>query len=196
MLKTPDTQLIARAQHDSRQFAQLYQKYALKVYNYFWYRLHQDNDLAKDLTQETFLKAFEHLTHFQSHGHSYLTYLLKIAHNILVNQYRRPSTLSLDSLANAEDIPEEITGTDQDKERLELAWRAVNALPPQEKDLMLLRYHKGLSVREVAHVVGKSENAVKLALSRIQRKLRHQAPNAAISKLGEHAATLQPLSFL
>ncbi len=180
-MEVSDQELILHAKADSRRFAALYEKYALTIYNYFWFRLHQKDERTEDLTQETFLHAFEHLHTYRLQGYTYRTYLLTIAHNILVNEYRQKKTLSLDALDDPEGIPETIIEDGSDKERLDAVWKAIQELPLLEKDIMLLRYRKELSVKEIAHVVRKTENAVKLILSRTQRKLQHHKAVEAIA---------------
>jgi RNA polymerase sigma-70 factor, ECF subfamily len=188
-----DTILIAQAQQNGEAFSALYEKYVHKVYNYFWYRIGHDRDIARDLTQETFLNAFEHLPTFRSRGYSYLTYLLTLAHNLLANYYRKKKEFSLEVLTH--DIPEEMRGSAVDEELLGRVWRTINALEPIEREVMLLKHHKELSVREVAHVVRKSENAVKLVLSRAQRKVRKVIKLEDVRRLGEQPPQLPPLDF-
>ena len=60
-----DAQLVANAKKDKEQFKALYKKYISKVYNYFWYRVGHDNDVAEDLAQETFVRAYLNLQKFK-----------------------------------------------------------------------------------------------------------------------------------
>ena len=190
-----DDTLIRAAQRDPRAFAALYTKYALKIYNYFWFRLRQDDDRTEDLTQETFLHAFEHITTYRSQGFSYLTYLLAIAHNILVNEYRQKKTISLDALDDSDNIPETLLDDGADRDTLDAVWRAIQELPLLEKDIMFLRYRKELTVRDIAHIVQKSENAVKLILSRTQRRLRQHKAIEAITIFKEQRRRLKTPKF-
>ena len=192
----PDRELIERAQADPREFAALYQKYALKVYNYFFFRVPEKaKETAEDLTQETFLRAFEDLPRFERRGFSYLTYLLTIAHNILINYYKKHKELSLDAMGGGDEIADESNAEDDRAEARELLWRAIQELPLKEKDLLLLRYHKGLSIREVAHVVKKSENAIKLALARARKSIQHHALLRDLFAFQEQKKKLRPPRF-
>jgi len=82
----------------------------IKFTTIFGIRTGHQKDTAEDLTQETFLRAFKHLSHFQNRGYSYLSYLLTIAHNVLVNYYRSHKLIPLSAFEGI-DIPvsEEIT---------------------------------------------------------------------------------------
>jgi len=153
-------------------FGELYKKYADKVYSYFWYRVGHDKDLAEDLMQETFIRAFQHRKKFRIRKYSYLTYLLTIAHNLLIDYYRKPKAISIESVG---EIPDEIT-IDQkyvEKESAGILWRAVQQLSDSEKSAILHFYQNGKKIKEIAQVMGKSENAVKLLLSRARKKLQN-----------------------
>lgn len=152
-------------------FGDLYKKYADKVYLYFWYRVGHDKDLAEDLMQETFIKAFQHRKKFRVREYSYLTYLLTIAHNLLVDYYRKPKAISIESVG---EIPDEVT-VDQkyaDKESASILWRAIQQLSDNEKSAILHFYQSNRKIKEIAQIMGKNENAVKLLLSRARKKLQ------------------------
>jgi len=78
------------------------------------------------------------LSRFNLRSSSYYSYLLTIAHNVLVNYYRKPRPITLESIG---EVPDEITTNQQidKKERAELLWRAIQQLSNAEKDILLLR---------------------------------------------------------
>jgi RNA polymerase sigma-70 factor, ECF subfamily len=168
-----DKNLIAEAKKEPKKFEKIYRKYSNKVFNYFWYRTGHNKDIAEDLMQETFVRAYTHLPKFTNRGYSYLTYLFTIAHNILVDYYRKPKTVPLDSL---EAMPEEILQDfKEEAERgydAESLWKLIQTLSPKERDLVLMRYWNDMSIKEIATVLGSTENAVKLALSRLRKRLK------------------------
>ena len=163
-----DIKLIEEAKQDSKNFQKIYNKYHQKVYNYFWYRNGHDRELAEDMMQETFMKAFRKLSDFQSRGYSYLTYLLTIAHNMLVNHFRdaRGEAVELDR------VPGHIVDNLDDEVDIDLMWREIYELPLIEREVLLLRYRRELPIREIAQITGKSENAVKLILPRARARLK------------------------
>lgn len=164
-----DKNAIAASRKDRNEFAFLYEKYVDKIFNYFWYRVGHDRDVAEDLTQETFVRAYKHLHKFQVRQTSYVSYLLTIAHNLLVNYYRAPKPISIE--ATGVDVPEEIWSDIETKDHLRAMWRAIQQLTVNERDILYLKYQKGYQISEIAEIVGKSENAVKLTLSRARKKL-------------------------
>ncbi|OJI08727.1 MAG: hypothetical protein COV08_03150 [Candidatus Vogelbacteria bacterium CG10_big_fil_rev_8_21_14_0_10_49_38] len=164
-----DIQLIALAKQNPKEYAKLYTKYSDKVFNYFWYRTGHDKSLSEDLMQETFLRAFQHLKRFNSRGYSYLTYLITIAHNVLVDHYRKPKSMPFEAI---EDIPFEITEDLARKSDAEVLWRAIQELPQSNRDKLLMKYQQDMSIKDIATATGTTENAVKLSLSRTRKKLK------------------------
>lgn len=165
-----DIVLIEKAKQNPAAYEALYKKYAQRIFNYFWYRVGHQKDVAEDLLQETFMKAYQNLPRFYLRSYSYYSYLLTIAHNILINHYRKPQSISLEYVG---DVPDEVTVEQEiDRRRkAELLWRAIQQLPEPEKDILLLRYQNELPIKDIARIVGKSENAVKLTLSRSRKRL-------------------------
>ncbi len=164
-----DTQLIAQAKNDKEAFQLLYQKYALKVYNYFWYRVGYNKETAEDLTQETFTRAFGSLDTYQERQYSYLTFLLKVAHNLLINHWRQKPTMDLEKF---KDLPVIFDSHLSDQVDVELMWQNIDRLSFLDREVLHLRYQYDLSIREIAKIMNRSENAVKLILSRSRKRLR------------------------
>lgn len=168
--RSDDARLIQAAQKQGADFDNLYEKYAQKIQQYFLKRA--DPSIAEDLTQETFLQAFRYLPRFTITNASYLTYLLRIAHTTLVGHYRTTGrTPTTYNEALIENHP--ATAIDQEKFwDLEKLWEAVATLPKTEQKILLLKYHQDARIKDIAKEIGKSENAVKIILSRARKKLR------------------------
>ncbi len=176
-----EQQLLQRAKANPRAFEELYRLHRSSVFRYFWYRVNQNIDLADDLTQETFTKAFEHLSTYEERGSSYRSYLFTIAHNLLISYYRSKSELPLDAVERLADPNERDLRQRID---LELLWRAAERLPRLDRLVLTLFYRSQKTIREIAQQLGKSDNAVKLLLSRSRVRLRSlvQAPRALIRR--------------
>ena len=91
-----DIILIERALKNKEDFGLIYAKYRGAVRGYLLKRVDRNEEVADDLTEETFLHALEGLSRFEPTGKSYLSYLLTIAHNILLNYYRTKKPVALD----------------------------------------------------------------------------------------------------
>lgn len=158
-----DAALIAEAKENPEAFGLLFEKYRETIRHYFAKRLQGHPKQVEDLTQETFLRAFRYLGVYRTTNASYKTYLLRIAHNLLVNTYRkrRPTSLEGDiAMEQAREI--DVHALRQELDRLTIEHQAI----------MYMKYEEGLSVREISQLLGRSENAIKLLLSRIRKGLR------------------------
>lgn len=165
-----DAQLVHEAQEQPFVFDKLYRKYYKQVYKYIWFRVGFNSEAAEDLLQECFLRAFEHLKDFHASGFSYLTYLLTIAHNLVVNQYRKQPTISLDT-DDAPEIADSRATMQTDLEAQEII-EATEDLPESERSVIHMFYEETLPVAIIAERLGKTANAVKLLLSRARKHLK------------------------
>jgi RNA polymerase sigma-70 factor (ECF subfamily) len=169
-----DALLIEEAQKNNINFDVLYNKYKDKIFNYFLYRVGRNYDNAEELTQETFLKAFKALNRFVIQDCSYLTYLLKIAHNLLVNHYRSAKLVLKESVED-----DRITTIDHVETKLEAekVWEeASKELTVAEERAMRLRYQNDLAVKDIAIDMQRTSNAVKLLLCHARKKLKYLKP--------------------
>gem|GEM_PF-324188 len=165
-----DQKLVQRAQENPVYFDQIYKKYHEPISQYFYFRTGENVQIAEDLTQETFYKALQYLEMFQPMNASYLTYLMRIAHNLLVNYYRRIQTLPLEGFENTFLVtPKE---EKEDLWMMELVWKVAATLQENEQKVLHMKYKDELSVKEIADLLGKTENAVKLHLSRGRKNLK------------------------
>jgi RNA polymerase sigma-70 factor (ECF subfamily) len=168
-----------------REFRALVAEYHPKVYNLI-YRYIGDAEEAEDLTQDTFVCAFRAWSHFRGDS-AVFTWLYRIAINLSKNrlkQLRRKRSaepLSLDEPVKTdhEGVEREIEDWSLSPERalankelgLFLAAQ-VTRLPPDFKEVVILRDYEGLSYQEISDVVGCSVKAVKSRLFRARTILR------------------------
>jgi RNA polymerase sigma-70 factor (ECF subfamily) len=158
--------LVERAiERDTEAFSMLYSLYFDRVYRYARLRLRNPAD-AEDVTAAVFLSAWRAIDRFSpKHETSFAGWLFRLAHNTVVDRYRRlRETVSLDGpeASCAEDIsfpsPE-----------VELEWHltlaelhtALQSLTDEQREVVLLRFVEGLSAREVGDIMGKHEGTVR-----------------------------------
>lgn len=133
-----------------------------------------DRDLAADLTQEAFRRAWQALGEFDGRS-GVFTWLYRIAYNAFLNSLRRPRlAVSLDAdamAAPADPSPnaEEELAASETRGRLRAA---VLALPDEQRFLVTARYWAGLSVREIAGEEGVSTVAIRKRLRRTLASLQ------------------------
>lgn len=85
--KLHDKMLIDKSKKNPKNFEKIYEKYKNKVFNYIFHRVN-NKSIAEETMQETFTNAYCALSHFKFQNFTYLSYLLMIAHNLVINYYR------------------------------------------------------------------------------------------------------------
>lgn len=176
-LVTDENELIAKAQQGEKQALNtLVSLYWQPVYRLIYYKIGHVED-AQELTQETFFKAFRSLPRYQQGDASFKTYLGRIALN-LVNDFwrkkgRSPQIIDIaeyqDPLVDTGIKPEEAAlETEQQQEIAKL----VQLLPDEQRQAVEMRIIAGLSIREVARIMGKTEPALKMLQQRALKNLK------------------------
>ena len=163
-------------------FDLLMNKYEKKIYNYC-YRMLNNFEEAKDLTQEIFVKVFKNIEKFRGES-SFYTWLYRIAHNLAIDFIRKRSRENV--VSNDQVIYEDGPATRDfidmnlnpemlaaDKERKELVIYAINKLLPEYKEVIVLRDIQGLSVEETAKILKCAEGTVKSRLHRERFALKN-----------------------
>ena len=146
---------------DADAFGVLYTHHLDAIYRYVYFRV-SDVPLAEDLTEEVFIRAWTALPSYEPRGHRFMSWLYRIAQNLVVDHYRRQSSRASDDdtemekLPDLQSLPEDLLAEQQDHASLA---RAVQQLGDNEQHVIILRFVEGFSHREVADVIGKSEGA-------------------------------------
>ena len=158
-----DQKLVERVQKgDSGAFDLLVLKYQHKIVNLVM-RYVRDPDLAQDITQEAFIKAYRALPRFRGES-AFYTWMYRIAvntaKNYLAAQRRRPMELELDmqdpeqyelhAKLKETDTPEGITLSN---ELMEIGENAIAALPEDLQTAIILRELEGMSYEEIAQTM-------------------------------------------
>ncbi|MDQ3938740.1 MAG: RNA polymerase sigma factor, partial [Chloroflexota bacterium] len=131
-----------------------------------------DQGLAEELTQQTFIQALERQDTFAGRS-SDMTWLVAIARNKLADHYRR---VDREERRHLRLIVREINVQDGDStwalEDREVVQAALRGLPALQRAAVVLCYVDGLSVREAAEILKRSESATESLLSRARERLR------------------------
>ena len=176
-----DRSAVEAARRDPRAFEALYRKYVAQVYNFALYEL-RDPHAAEDLTAQVFLRALAGLRHFREQAEppesSFRAWLFQIARNALSNERRRsrrhpdaPLDAALE-MPSADDVPATAAGRDE----LRAVLRAIDRLPADRRQALVLRFVDELDAREIGQVLGRSEGAT--------RVLIHRSLQAVVRQLG------------
>jgi RNA polymerase sigma-70 factor (ECF subfamily) len=145
---------------------------------------------ADDITQETYLRAFQHLSQFEGRA-KFSTWLLRIAIREALARYRENARFEdLDEIAESEMLaadprssPEQMLARGEIREVVQ---RAIDELPPTLRTVLMLREIEGMTTAEAAEVLEISEDNVNVRLHRAKAKLREKL----IERAGEEGPHL------
>lgn len=137
-------------------------------------RMVNSEEDAEELTQDTFMKAFEHLSSFNGKS-SFSTWIYRIAYNTALsflrkknveqtviddNQWNRISDTQIDDALNNES-----------EEQIERLQQALIKLTAEERALVTLFYEEEHSIQELAQILNLNEGNIKVKLHRLRKKL-------------------------
>ncbi len=163
-------------QSDVEATAELYHRHAPAIFRYFYFRVN-DQPTAEDLTGDVFLEMVKALPRYQDLGVPFAAWLFRIAHDQMVDHYRRAANRPTEELSEA--LLDGNPGPDVEAElRVETGrlHEALNFLTNEQQLVIQLRFIEGYSLDETAHIMEKTTGAIKAmqhrALSRLARKLK------------------------
>jgi RNA polymerase sigma-70 factor (ECF subfamily) len=161
-------------------FDHLFQYHETRIFGYLW-RMTNDRQLASDLCQETFLRAWQHIQTLSAYREP-LGWLYRVATNLALNARR--GRLRLLSMVEPLDDADGLTGPDSTGNLANdaLVHDILQQLSPRARAALVLREVYGLSVDEVAQTVGATPVATKKMLSRAREQFRV----AYLREDGEH----------
>jgi RNA polymerase sigma-70 factor (ECF subfamily) len=183
-LRTPSRQdgdeaeLLAKARGGDREaFSQLVQRYERRVVGVALAVVHNQED-ALELAQETFVRAYENLSRFESRS-SFSTWLYRIAANLSIDFWRREGRYTVlrgeDAENQLERLPSSIGDSYKAATRTELGQKlkeALDQLTPEHRAVILLREVEGLSYDEISEALQCPRGTVMSRLHYARNRLR------------------------
>jgi RNA polymerase sigma-70 factor (ECF subfamily) len=157
---------------DVNSYALLVKRYQKPIYNLMMRMTGSDQD-ALDLTQETFVRAYEKLEKF-SPSAPFFPWLYTMGLNLARDFLRRAKRSPIESYEPDDSFSIESDQYDRLADQIEVqkVSEVLQSLPVDYREALLLRFHEGLSVGEVAHALGLSLSAAKMRFHRGLLKLR------------------------
>ena len=165
---------------DAEAFGQLYDHYVTVIFRFVYYRV-GSRTLAEDLTSETFVRGLRSIQRFNWQGKDFGAWLTTIARNLIADHFKS-SRSRLEIVTDV--IPEKTTAATTEDDVLslisnEMLFEAVNKLPTEQRDCVLMRFIQGLSIAQTAAALNRSEGAVKQLQLRAVRGLAKLVPEDA-----------------
>jgi len=168
----------------NRDFEALYRDHLRDVYSYCYYRIGNHHD-AEDLTEQTFLQAYRHFERArrESDGRPLRPWLIRIAHNLAANYHRDRSRRPTAALDNVEPV-EHPHGTErivEGRERMREVMSGLDRLSDDRREALIMRFSLGMSNREIARALGRSDGATKVLIHRAIKQLEEELQAAGAS---------------
>jgi len=167
---------------DKAAFGQLYDHYQPAVFRFLYYRV-SSVTLAEDLTAETFFRALRSMSSFRWQGRDFGAWLMTIARNLAADHYKAGRTRLERSTADTEALDSPTDGPEREVLALltsEALSAALAQLPGEQRDCVVMRFIEGLSIAEVADIMGRSAGAIKQLQLRGIRNLAKLIPAGSL----------------
>ena len=155
-------------------FAHIAEHYAQAVHTLV-VRIVGSREDAEELTQDVFVRVFEHLRFFNFNS-SFSTWLYRIAYNHAISfaRHKRQPLYVIDEnrlRKVGDDEVEQMEATADNEQQIEALSRAINRLDAEERALITLFYYEQRPIGECAEIMSQSQSNIKVRLHRIRKKL-------------------------
>lgn len=179
--------LLFRAKNkDPESFTKVYDLYVERIYRFIFFKVASPED-AQDLTSEVFLKTWQYINDGKE-VKNLNAFFYKIARNLIIDHYRKTSLsqqdISLETEKEnleqqarvAKDELKQIEKQIETKLAIENVESKLKELKDEYREVIILRYVDGLSIGEIADVVGKKKGTVRVLLYRALNTLKDLMP--------------------
>lgn len=167
LLGMTDEQLVSLyAEGKNEAFDVLIERHKGKLYTYIYHTV-KDADIANDIFQETFVKAIMTINQgrYVENG-KFSAWISRIAHNLVIDMFRQEKSENLQScdledvdILNRKELSEETIEDEMVMRQIHSdIRRIIKALPANQQEVLLMRYYKSMSFKEIADATNVSIN--------------------------------------
>lgn len=173
---TQSQQTHALGEHSGQNedFETFYRRFERELFSYLW-RITNEEQAAYDLSQETFLRAWQHFSRIRAYEQP-AGWLFRVATNLALNHLRQQASFARRSHTLSLEASEALRGGDVTASVVEgdAVRRALMLLAPRQRSALVLREVYGLTCHEVAQALGISHGAAKTLLWRTRDEFRER----------------------
>lgn len=153
------------------EFIKACEDYSDDLFRFCYFKI-SDREMAKDFVQETYLRTWNYMIRGNK-VHNIRALFYKILGNLIVDQYRKKKTVSLENLtefgfepgfSDLANLENKIDG--------EKAIKILSQLPENYKEVIFMRYVQDMSLREISEITGESENIIAVKVHRGLKKIK------------------------
>jgi RNA polymerase sigma-70 factor, ECF subfamily len=175
-------------------FGVLYDRYLDKIYRFVYYKTFS-KEMAEDITSDVFHKALQKIGSFDSEKGTFSAWLYRIARNSVIDHYRtNKPEVSIEDVFDIAVDERTVESLDAISE-LKKVTEYLETLNAKQREIITLRIWEELSYKEIAAMVGGSEDSVKMAFSRGIRELREKCGPVTVVSIFLACGALAPLLF-
>lgn len=152
---------------------EIYRQYFKTVYKYLFCLTHNEN-LAEELTQETFYNAIKHIGKFKGEC-KISVWLCQIAKHLWYKELKKKKKLFIieENYTEAEiESGENVEDNIIEKENKQQLYKSIDKLDEKTKEVIKLRIHGEFSFKEIAEIIGKTENWCRVTFYRGKEKIK------------------------
>ena len=160
---------------DRKAAAALYDELLPKAYGFFFTRTGR-RETAEDLSQDIFMKLVEKVSYFDETRGRFVSWFWQMAHNMLIDHYREKKEAAFSSFEEYEVEAMAVTEMPDIDDRLRYreVQKFLATMTEDERELFELRFVAGLAYKDIAHMLGRSEGALRVATLRIKEKIQKE----------------------
>ena len=170
-----DRYVVLAQKGESSAFEALYDHFYDQIFRYIAFKT-SDSLIAEDLTEDVFLRMLESIRKFKPQCHPFSSWLFRIAHNRVIDHYRkrgRDKNVPLDTILTTVGESQSTLDTYvETKLAMREVTQAMENLTDLQREVLNLRFAGGLSIKETAEAVNRNENSVKALQHSAVKKLR------------------------
>ena len=187
----PDEQLVQLSLKDQDCFYYLMKRYETKILRYIKRLTTVSQEEAEDIIQEVFIKVYRNLNGF-NRKLKFSSWIYRIAHNEIINQYRKTKLRLAMIPLNIEDEANligsindtiEINGAYENLENAEKVREALAELPDKYREILVLRYLEDKSYDEISDILRKPPGTVATQINRAKANFKKIAKRHQLDKI-------------
>jgi len=155
-------------------YGYFYDKYVKKVYSFVLFKV-SDKEIAQDLTQDIFLRTWQHIVD-KKELKSFQAFIFSVARNIVIDHYRqsKKQTIDIDNIPEIEDKNVNINESLDKSIDLSKLLNNIYTLKSEYQEVLLLYYVQDLSIGDIAEILQKKNNNVRVIIHRAINKLKEK----------------------
>lgn len=150
-----------------------YNLHADSIFRFCYFKT-SDREIAKDITQDVFMKTWEYLAQ-GGEVQNTKAYLYKVAYNAVIDFWRKSKSVPESDLPLGFFENKEARENTEVQAEYSILLSVLQKLSKEDRDLITMRYVEDMSPREIAYILGEKENTISVRINRAVARLRNIA---------------------